>query len=93
MSKLPCLLAVSLLLAATSSFAQSDRAAQVKQDMQVRLKAADANGDGFIDRHEAEAKLPRVAKHFDEIDTDHDGELSPAELKQAADVARQRLGR
>ena len=65
MSKLPCLLAVSLLLAATSSFAQSDRAAQARQDMQARLKAADTNGDGLIDRKEAEAGLPRIAKNFE----------------------------
>lgn len=93
MPKLPYLLAATLLAASTSSFAQSDRAAQAKQDMQARLKAADANGDGFIDRKEAEAGLPRIAKNFDKIDTDQDGKLSADELKQAAAAARQRFGR
>ncbi|WP_448101987.1 hypothetical protein [Luteibacter jiangsuensis] len=93
MSKTPYLLAATLLVVSTSSFAQSERAAQAKQDMQARLKAADANGDGFIDRQEAEAGLPRIAKNFDKIDTNQDGKLSPSELKQAADAARQRFGR
>ncbi|WP_250338272.1 hypothetical protein [Luteibacter flocculans] len=93
MPKLRYVLAATLLVASTSSFAQSEGAAQAKQDMQARLKAADANGDGVIDRQEAEASLPRVAKNFDKIDTNHDGKLSAAELKQAVDVARQRFGR
>ncbi|WP_426284681.1 hypothetical protein [Luteibacter sp. E-22] len=67
--------------------------AQAKHDMQERLKAADTNGDGFIDRQEADAKLPRVAKNFDKLDADQDGKLSPSELKQASELARQRLGR
>jgi len=67
--------------------------AQAKHDMQERLKTADTNGDGFIDRQEADAKLPRVAKNFDKLDADQDGKLSPSELKQASELARQRLGR
>lgn len=89
----PSLLGTLLLFVSAASVAQSDRAAQMKQDMQERLKAADSNGDGFIDRQEAEAKLPRIAKNFDTIDTDHDGKLSPSELRHAAELARQRLGR
>ncbi|WP_448097487.1 hypothetical protein [Luteibacter yeojuensis] len=87
------LLTATLLLISASACAQSERMAQAKQDMQERLKAADTNGDGFIDRQEADAKLPRVAKNFDKLDTDQDGKLSASELKQAAELARQRLGR
>lgn len=93
MPKLTYLLAATLIVASTSSFAQSDRGAQAKQDVQARLKAADTNGDGFIDRQEAEAGLPRIAKNFDKIDTNQDGKLSADELRQAAEVARQRFGR
>ena len=42
------------------------------QKMHERLKAADKDGDGKISRAEA-AALPRIAKHFDEIDTNKDG--------------------
>jgi Ca2+-binding EF-hand superfamily protein len=45
-----------------------------------RLKQADTNGDGNISREEAQA-LPRIAKHFDEIDTNRDNQLSPDELR------------
>jgi hypothetical protein len=49
----------------------------------ARLKAADTNGDGLISKAEAQASLPRLYKHFDEIDTNHDGQVSPEELKAA----------
>ena len=45
-----------------------------------RLKAADTNGDGMISREEAKA-LPRLAKHFDELDTDKNGQLTREELR------------
>ena len=49
-------------------------------DPMARLKAADTNGDGMISRDEAKA-LPRIAKHFDEIDANHDGQLTADELR------------
>jgi Ca2+-binding EF-hand superfamily protein len=45
-----------------------------------RLKAADTNGDGLISKDEAQA-LPMLAKHFNEIDTDQNGQLSPDEIR------------
>jgi Ca2+-binding EF-hand superfamily protein len=45
-----------------------------------RLKAADTNGDGMINREEA-AALPMIAKHFDEIDANHDGQATMDELR------------
>jgi hypothetical protein len=48
-----------------------------------RLKAADTNGDGLISKAEAQAALPRLAKHFDQIDANKDGQISPDELKAA----------
>lgn len=73
----------------TPALAQSgDRAAK----MQERLKAADTNGDGLIDRSEAEAGLPRVAEHFDKLDADGDGKLSRDELQKMREQMRQRRG-
>jgi EF hand domain-containing protein len=37
----------------------------------------DKNGDGFIERDEAEGP---IADYFDDLDKDHDGKLSPAEV-------------
>lgn len=50
------------------------------QKMHERLKAADKDGDGKISRAEAVA-LPRIAKHFDEIDTNKDGFITREEMK------------
>ena len=48
--------------------------------MHERLKAADKDGDGKISRAEA-AALPRLAKHFDEIDTNKDGFITKEEMQ------------
>ena len=56
---------------------RGERAAQ----MQERLKAADKNGDGKISREEATASLPKLSKHFDQIDANKDGFISKDEMK------------
>lgn len=45
-----------------------------------RLKAADTNGDGMISRQEA-ASLPMIARHFDVIDANRDGQVTADELR------------
>lgn len=57
--------------------------------MLERLKQADADGNGLISRDEAKA-LPRLAKHFDEIDANHDGQLSSEELRAHHQAMRDR---
>jgi Ca2+-binding EF-hand superfamily protein len=52
------------------------------------IKAADTNNDGLISRAEAQAKLPKVAKHFDELDTNKDGQISADEFKAGHAKAR-----
>ena len=49
--------------------------------MQERLKAADKNGVGKISREEATASLPKLSKHFDQIDANKDGFISKDEMK------------
>ena len=68
-------LASAALIAVAAPEGQDGRGA-----MPQRLKQADTNGDGMIDRKEAEA-LPHLLKHFDEIDTNHDQKLSADELR------------
>jgi Ca2+-binding EF-hand superfamily protein len=88
------LLAAVLLAMFTAACAQnSDRRSQARQGMMDKLKAADTNDDGYIDRAEADASLPRVAKGFDKLDADQDGRLSNDELREAANMARQRFRR
>lgn len=53
----------------------------LKQEWEQRFRAADRNHDRKLDRAEAKAGLPKVLyEHFDEIDTDHDGRITPEEL-------------
>jgi Ca2+-binding EF-hand superfamily protein len=48
--------------------------------MAERLKQADTNHDGMINREEAKA-LPRILKDFDAIDTNKDGQVTADELR------------
>ena len=52
-----------------------------------RLKAADTNGDGMISRAEA-AALPMIERHFNVIDTNADGQVTPDELRAAHERRR-----
>ncbi|MGH8026055.1 MAG: hypothetical protein ACREO0_04930, partial [Pseudoxanthomonas sp.] len=76
-------IAYTLLAASITAMAQQPSAEQ-KQALQDRLKAADSNNDGLISKAEADAKLPRVAKKFDKLDANQDGQLSPDEFKAMA---------
>lgn len=57
-----------------------------------RFKDADKNHNGSLSREEAKA-LPGVFRHYDEMDADHNGELTPQEIgeyvKQHAAERRQ----
>jgi len=46
-----------------------------------RLARADSNGDGLLSRAEVERGVPRLARDFDAIDSNHDGQLSPQEIR------------
>ncbi len=75
----PLLLALAFV--STTSFAADPApATPAPGTLPERMKSADANGDGLLDKEEAKA-FPRLAKRFDQIDTDKDGKLSPAELE------------
>ena len=56
---------------------KGDRAHKVHE----RLKAADKDGDGKISKAEADASLPRIAKHFGDIDSNKDGFVTKEELR------------
>ena len=47
------------------------------------FKKADADGNGTLSRAEAEKGTPRLARQFDAIDTNKDGQLSREELAAA----------
>lgn len=52
---------------------------KAKTEMKARWDKADANGDGALSREEAKS-TPPIAKHFDEMDTDKNGQVSTQEI-------------
>lgn len=69
---------------APAPVAPGERPQRVPHD---RFAQVDSNGDGVISREEA-AAAPQLAGHFDDADTDHDGRLTPAEVKNFAKSQR-----
>lgn len=50
--------------------------------MMSRFKASDKDNNGAISRAEA-ANMPMLEMHFDEVDTNHDGQVTLAEMQAA----------
>lgn len=51
-----------------------------RQGATERFRQADKDGNGMLSREEAKA-LPHLEKHFDEIDTNKDGQISKDEMR------------
>jgi hypothetical protein len=59
------------------------RREEMKAEAEARFKAADKNGDHLLSKEEVTAGMPRLARNFDQLDTNKDGQLSPEELAAA----------
>jgi hypothetical protein len=46
-----------------------------------QFRRADADGNGMLSRAEAERAAPLLAKQFDAIDANRDGQISPEEIR------------
>jgi len=60
------------------------------KQLQSRFAAADVNHDGKLTKAEAQAGMPRLAPFFDQIDPDHTGSITFAQI--TAFMAQQRQG-
>jgi len=60
--------------------ARETRHANMRGKMDERFKEADTNGDGQLSLDEVQAKMPRLASHFGDLDKDKNGLLSKDEL-------------
>ncbi len=57
---------------------------KMQSKMQERWKTADKDGDGALSRAEVDAaKMPRLSRDFDQLDTNKDGKLSADEMRAA----------
>jgi hypothetical protein len=61
--------------------------------MDKRFKSADADGNGMLSRAEAEKGMPRLARHFDRIDANKDGQVSSEEMAGARKAHFEQRGR
>ena len=59
----------------------------------AQLARADRDGSGTLSRDEVRAGAPRLLDRFDSIDVNHDGELSPQELRAWSRSHAQQRGR
>ena len=60
------------------------RKARFDQD----FKRADTDGDGALSKAEAGKAMPRLARHFDAIDSNHDGKITQEEVKASVEKRR-----
>jgi Ca2+-binding EF-hand superfamily protein len=86
MKYLAILTALSLGSAAIIAIAAPE-GREGRAGLQERIKQADTDGNGMLNRAEA-AALPRIAKNFDAIDTNKDNQITADELKAFHEKAR-----
>lgn len=60
-----------------------ERRRAMQESIKVRFLDADSDGDGTIDRQEATERLPQIARHFSQVDTNQDNVISLDELEEA----------
>jgi Ca2+-binding EF-hand superfamily protein len=82
-SMIAAVLAVLLPVGAAMAQDQGTTKAARGEKFNERFSEADVNGDGKLTLEEAQAKMPMVAKHFDEIDVDKKGYVTKAEVAKA----------
>jgi len=69
------------------------KAQAARQEGVERFKQADLDGNSSLSKEEAEKGMPRVAKDFDAIDADKDGQVTQDELRASMrDKMKQRRG-
>jgi len=91
------LVALGAAVLTTAAFAQAapDAAGSAPDHQQrgarmaERFKAADANNDGRLTKDEAKSKMPMVYRHFDEIDVNHTGAVTMADIAAYAQARRE----
>ncbi|MDE1182483.1 EF-hand domain-containing protein [Paraburkholderia sp.] len=68
-------------LAQTAPQPDPQRMARMEQQLQSRFANANTTHDGKLTREQANAGMPMVAKHFDEIDTQKAGFITLPQIE------------
>ena len=73
---------IALLIAVPPlSLAAQDNPAGSRTRFGEHFRKADADGSGTLSRTEAEKGAPRLARQFDAIDANRDGQIAPEEIR------------
>jgi hypothetical protein len=67
---------------ATQPMGASPRVEHAMQQLQMRFTSANTTHDGKLTREQAASGMPRVAQHFDEIDTQKKGYVTLPQIEQ-----------
>jgi hypothetical protein len=66
---------------ATATASPTAKPQNHKTRLEQRFAAANATHDGHLTRAQAESGMPKIAKHFDAIDTAHKGYVTLDEIR------------
>ena len=75
-----CLLGQPAQAQPTAPDGGAPRAKHAMAEAHKRFAAADTNRDGKLSKEEAQAGMPLIYKHFDEIDAAHAGSVTEADI-------------
>jgi hypothetical protein len=67
----------------TTGLAHAQVGGRMDSIIEKRFNAANTTHDGKLTKEQAEAGMPRVAKNFDTIDSDHKGYVTLQQVKDA----------
>jgi hypothetical protein len=82
-----CIVSAAALAQSAPPPGETPRGQRATQQLQARFASANTTQDGKLTREQAAAGMPMVAKHFDEIDTQHVGYVT---LPQIENLMKQR---
>jgi hypothetical protein len=72
----------ALAQTATQPMGASPHVERAMQQLQIRFSTANTTHDGKLTREQAASGMPRVAQHFDEIDTQKKGYVTLPQIEQ-----------
>jgi hypothetical protein len=72
-----------VLATSTTTLAHAQEGSRMDAVLEHRFKAANTTNDGKLTLDQAKAGMPKVAKNFDKIDTDHNGYVTLQQIKDA----------